>query len=157
MNNHLTEEQFQDYLDNLDNFDKIYFEEHLRICSSCQKNLEIYQELYTALNSDPFPALSNDFSAQVVSAISGPQESRWQLFESGFTIAIFLFGIAASLYFFNPLPFLNNVATNILNNLGEYATKFLPEFNGSMPIFIVAIIIFLLVEIIDKKLIRSRL
>ena len=157
MSNHHTEEQFQDYLDNLDNFDKIDFEEHLRICGSCQKSLEEYRELYTALNTDPFPGLSKDFSSQMVSAISDPQESRWQLLESGFTIALFLFGIAATLYFVNPLPFLTNVAKNILNNFGEYATKFLPDFNGSMSIFIAAIIIFILVELIDKKLLRSRL
>ena len=157
MNNHLTEEQFQDYLDNLDNFDKIDSEEHLRICDSCQKNLAIYQELYTALKTDPFPSLSENFSSQIVSAISDPQESKWQLFESGITIAFFLFGIAASLYFVNPLPFLSNVVKNILNSLGEYAVKFFPDFNGSMSIFIVAIIIFLLVEILDKKIIRSRL
>lgn len=157
MNIHLTEEQIQIYLDNEDNFEKIYIEEHLKSCASCQNNLEGYHGLYSALKKDPFPDLPKDFTAKVISAISDPEESRWQLFESGFTIAFFLFGIAASLYFFNPLPYLTNVAGNILNNFGEYASKFLPEFNGSMPIFIVAILIFLLIEIIDKKIVRPRL
>lgn len=157
MSNHLTDEQIQGYLDNQDSFDNTYILEHLRTCTSCQEILEEYRELYTALNTDPYPALSNDFSAQIVSTISNPEESRWQLFESGFTIAFFLFGIAASLYFVNPLPFIANAVSNIVGNLGEYATKFLPELNGSLPIFIVAIVIFLLVEIIDKKILRPRL
>ena len=157
MGNHLTEEQIQGYLDEQDSFDSKAIEEHLRVCASCQKNLEEYRKLYTALNTDLFSALSNDFSEQVVSAVSGSRESRWQLFESGFIIAFFLIGVAASLYFINPLPFLTNAATNIFNSLGGFAIKILPELNGNLPIFIVAILIFLLVEVIDKKSLRSRL
>jgi hypothetical protein len=88
---HLTEEQIQGYLDKQKSSDTINIEDHLKVCASCQKNLEEYRELYTALNTDHFPSLSKDFSAQIVSAVSDPQESRWQLFESGFTIAFFLF------------------------------------------------------------------
>jgi len=157
MSNHLTEEEFQDYLDKNTRLSSRDIEEHINICGTCQKSLEVYRELYTALETDPFPALTEDFSAQIVSKISEPQESRWQLFESGSIIAFFLFGIAASVYFVNPLPFLTNVVNNIIGNLGAYATKFLPEFNGSLPVFIVAIVILLLVEIIDKKLLRPRL
>ena len=157
MSNHLTEEQIQGYLDKQDSFDSKAIEEHLRVCASCRKSLEEYRKLYTALNTDLFSALANDFSEQVVSAVSGSRESRWQLFESGFIIAFFLIGVAASLYFINPLPFLTNAATNIFNSLGGFATKILPELNGNLPIFIVAILIFLLVELIDKKILRSRL
>jgi hypothetical protein len=156
MSNHLTEEQIQSYLDKKDSMNSIGIEKHLENCVPCQKNLEEYRNLYSALNTDLFSGLPKDFSAKVVAAVSEPQESRWQLFESGFTIAFFLFGIAASLYFFNPLPFLGNIASNIFNNLGGYASKFLPELNGNTPIFIVAILIFLLFEIIDKKILRSR-
>jgi len=157
MSNHLNDEQIQSYLDNQDRFDKTYIQEHLKTCTFCQENLKEYRNLYTALNTDSFPALPKDFSTQIVSAISNPQESRWQFFESGFIIAFFLFGISASLYFVNPLPFIANVVSNIIGNLGEYATKFIPELNGGLPIFIVAIVIFLLVEIIDKKILRPRL
>ena len=157
MSNHLTEEQIQGYLDDQDSFDSKAIKEHLKVCASCQKSLEEYRKLYTALNTDLFSALPNDFSEQVVSAVSGSRESRWQLFESGFIIAFFLFGVAASLYFINPLPFLTNTATNIFNSLGGFAIKILPELNGNLPIFIVAILIFLLVEVIDKKILRSRL
>ena len=157
MSNHLTEEQIQGYLDDQDRFDSIAIKEHLKVCASCQKSLEEYRKLYTALNTDLFSALPNNFSEQVVSVVSGSRESRWQLFESGFIIAFFLFGVAASIYFINPLPFLTNTATNIFNSLSGFATKILPELNGNLPIFIVAILIFLLVEIIDKKILKPRL
>ena len=157
MSNHLTEEQIQGNLDGQDSFDSKAIKEHLKVCASCQKSLVEYRKLYTALNTDLFSALPNDFSEQVVSAVSGSRESRWQLFESGFIIAFFLFGVAASIYFVNPLPFLTNTATNIFNSLSGFATKILPELNGNLPIFIVAILIFLLVELIDKKVLRSRL
>ena len=155
--NHLTEEQIQGYLDDQDSFDSKAIKEHLKVCASCQKSLEEYRKLYSALNTDLFSALPNDFSEQVVSAVSGSRESRWQLFESGFIIAFFLFGVAASIYFINPLPFLTNTAINIFNSLSGFATKILPELNGNLPIVIVAILIFLLVELIDKKVLRSRL
>ena len=157
MNDHITEEQIQDYLDKQDSFDTTDIEKHLKICSSCQKNLAEYQELYAALKSDPYPDLPKDFSTRLLSAISDTQEDKKQLFESGSIMAFFLFGIAASLYFVNPLPFLTSIATNIMNNLGEYTSKFLPELNGNTPIFIAAILIFLLVEIIDKKILKPRL
>ena len=156
MSNHLTEEQIQSYLDKKDSMNSIGIEKHLERCVSCQKNLEEYRNLYSALNTDLFSGLPKDFSAKVVSAVSDPQESRWQIFESGFIIAFFLFGIAASIYFVNPLPFLTNAASNIFNFLGGYATKYLPELNGNLPIFIVAILIFLVVEVVDKKILRSR-
>jgi hypothetical protein len=157
MNDHITEEQIQDYLDKQDSINTSDIEKHLQICSSCQKNLAEYQELYTVLNSDPFPELPKDFSTQVLSAVSDTQESRKQLFESGSIMAFFLFGIAASLYFVNPLPFLTNVITNMMNHLGEYASQFLPELNGNIAIYIAAILIFLLVEIVDKKILKPRL
>ena len=157
MSNHLTEEQIQSYLDKQESIDTKNIEGHLELCASCQKEMEEYRELYAALTADNFLSLSQDFSSQIISAVSGPQESRWQLFESGFTIAFFLFGIAASLYFINPLPFLLKTANSIISSIGLYTTKFFPEINGSLPIFIVAILIFLLVEILDKKVVRSRL
>jgi hypothetical protein len=112
--------------------------------------------IYKALGVNPFPALSKSFSEQVILKISGPKRSRWHFFESGFTIAFFLFGMAASLYFVNPLPFISTFTNNLFGYLGGIASKFLPELNGNIPIFVVAILIFFLIELIDKKVLRSR-
>jgi len=157
MSNHITDIQLQAYLDKQDGLETTNIEEHLKLCASCQKNLEEYQDIYTILNTDPFGKLSRDFSTKIVSAISDPQESRGRLFESGSIIAFFLFGIAVSVYFVNPFPVITNISNNIFINLSEYATKFLPELNGNLPVFIVAILIFLLVEVIDKKILKPRL
>jgi hypothetical protein len=157
MNNHVTDKQLQAYLDKQDGPETATLEEHLKLCASCRKNLEEYQEIYAILNTDPFSNLPKDFSTKIVSVISNPQESRGRLFESGFIIAFFLFGIAVSVYFVNPFPVITNIANNLFINLGEHATKFLPELNGNLPIFIVAILIFLLVEVIDKKILKPRL
>lgn len=157
MNDHITEDQIQDYLDQQDSFPATDIEKHLKICSSCQKNLEEYQELYIALKSEPFSDLSKNFPTRVLSAISDTHEDKKQLFESGSIMAFFFIGIAASLYFVNPLPFFTNVITNMINHLGEFTSKFLPELNGNTPIFIAAILIFLLVEIIDKKILKPHI
>jgi hypothetical protein len=118
--------------------------------------LNEYKQLYGLLETDPFPELSKDFTESVVSKVTSSTESRWQFFESGSIIAFFLFGIAAALYFVNPLPFITNISTTLFSTLSEFVVKFLPELNGHSPIFVVAILIFLLVELIDKKVLRSR-
>ena len=156
MSDHLSEEQIQLYLDNQEIPNVKTVEKHLNECSDCRKRMEEYRQVYVALSSDPFPALPKEFSKQVVSRISGTSESKWQFFESGFIVAFFLIGAAVGLYFINPLPFLSNSIGNFFNNIGGYTTKFLPELNGHIPILIVAVLIFLLVEVIDKKVIRSR-
>jgi hypothetical protein len=157
MSDHLTEELIQLYLDKNEDVNLNYIEEHLNQCPSCLKNIEAYRQIYIGLNSNPFPTLPKDFSQNVLSKISGKEESKLQFFESGIIIAFFLFGIAASLYFVNPLPFITDVTYKIVSYLGGYVSKFLPESNGYLPIFIVAILIFLLVEILDKRVIKSRL
>jgi hypothetical protein len=156
MSDHITEEQIQLYLDNKDDTKFSSIRDHLDACPSCMKNVERYDQLYIALNLDPFPALPEDFSRELLSKIAGSQKSRYNIFESGFTIAFFLFGIAASLYFVNPLPFISKITNSTITYLSEITSKFLPELNGNTPIFIVAILIFLLVELIDKKVLRSR-
>jgi len=156
MSDHLTEEQIQLYLDNKEDTKLSSIRDHLDSCPSCMRNVERYKQLYHALAVDPFPALSEDFSREILSKISGSQKSRYNIFESGFTIAFFLFGIAASLYFVNPLPFLSKITNSTLTYLGGITSKFLPELNGNTPIFVVAILIFLVVELIDKKILRSR-
>jgi hypothetical protein len=153
---HLSDEQIQSYLDKQPNQNIQMIEEHLSACPSCMKSVQEYRQLYTSLETDPFPSLSTDFTERVVSRVSGSEESRWQFFESGFIITFFLFGIAAALYFVNPLPFLTNSINTLVVTISEFAAKFLPELNGNTPIFVVAVLIFLLVELVDKKLLRSR-
>ena len=156
MSDHLTEEQIQSYLDKLESQDVESIEEHLQTCPSCIKNVEDYKMIYLALGTSPFPALSKSFSEQVILKITGQKRSRWYFFESGFTIAFFLFGIAASLYFVNPLPYISTFINNLFGYLGGVVSKFLPELDGNVPIFIVAIFIFFMIELIDKKVLRSR-
>jgi hypothetical protein len=156
MSDHLTEEQIQLYLDKQEFKDMGLIDEHLQSCVSCIKSVEHYKMIYKALGASPFPALSKGFSEQVILKISGQKRSPWHFFESGFTIAFFLFGIAASIYFVNPLPFISTFINNLFRYMGGIASKFLPELNGNIPIFVVAIFIFLLIELIDKKVLRPR-
>lgn len=157
MSDHITEEQIQAYLDKQSSLEAIKIEEHLKICSFCQKSMEEYQEVFAILNTDPNTSLSVDFSKKLISAITAPQETKRRLFESGFIITFFLFGITGSVYFVNPLPFLINFANNFIIKLSGYADNFLPDLKGNYTIFVAALLIFLLVEVIDKKLLRSRL
>ena len=46
MNNHITDKQLQAYLDKQDGPETTNIEDHLKLCASCQKNLEEYHKFY---------------------------------------------------------------------------------------------------------------
>ena len=156
MSDHITDEQIQIYIDERDRSEVVEIEEHLKTCQLCRKNLEEYQILFKALNTDPITNLSTDLSAKITSAISASNETRGRLFESGIIIAFFLLGIATSVYFINPIPFLASASSQLFNNLSGHVIKFLHGLNGNLSLLFVAILIFLLVEVIDEKILSSR-
>jgi hypothetical protein len=154
---HLSDDQIQAYLDSQEIIDKELIEEHLKYCSSCQKNITFYRELYKSLDYDLMPSLPKNFAKQVISGISGTEDSRWYKFESGFIISFFLISIAAVFYFINPLPQLLELGSSIISNTGGFISKWLSVLNGNIPLIVVAFVIFLLIEVVDKKILRPKL
>jgi len=155
--NHLSDDQIQNYLDNPQSSDREKIDQHLSRCSICQQTVNQYCVLYADLKIDFTPVFSKNFSRNVTTALSGSEETRWQKYESGFIVAFFLIGIAVSLYFLNPLPHLTSAGSAIVNYIREYLIKFVPDINGNLPFVIVAILIFFLVQLFDKKLIKPKI
>ena len=153
---HLTDDQIQSYLDNPEITNREKIEQHLSICSICRQAVAQYRALYTDLQKDFAPAFSRNFSKNVITALSGSEENRWQRYESGFIAAFFLVGIAVSFYFLNPLPHLTSAGVAIVDYVKEYLFKYVTNINGNLPFIAIAIVIFFLVQIFDKKLIKPK-
>ena len=154
---HLSDEQIQAYLDGQLSINTNKIEEHLESCPGCQKNLMVYREVYTSLGTDHLPALPKNFSKGVVSAVSGKSESLWQKLESGSILSFFLISIALCFYFLNPLPQILKAGSSMIHFVGELFNDALAMFNGNVPLMIIALVILFLIEVLDRRLLRSKL
>jgi hypothetical protein len=98
---HLTEEEIQDYLDNIPGSGNSFVEEHLRSCQLCQKALEGYKRLYAGLKTDKGFELSPDFTEKVFSKLSSvpASKSRLNYIEIFLVILGLIAGICIPLYF----------------------------------------------------------
>ncbi len=153
---HLSDEQIQQYLDDKVRNNGLAIEEHLKSCQGCQHNYHLYKTLYSSLQSDTIPELSQTFASNVISNIPESAESKWEKFESGFVISLILIGLAISFYFINPLPFLAEIGNSFLSRLPSYGSDILSKLNGNLSFVLIAVVIFFLVEIFDKKLIKPK-
>lgn len=153
---HLSDDQIQNYLDNPRSSEREKIDQHLSSCSICQQTVHHYRTLYADLTLDFTPAFSKNFSKNVITALSSLEESRLQRYESGFIVAFFLIGIAVGLYFLNPLPHLTSVGNDIVIYIKVYLIKYVPDINFNLPFVVVVILIFFLIQILDKKLIKPK-
>jgi len=153
---HLSDEQIQQYLDDRDRNNGLDIEEHLKSCPDCQKNFDQYKGLYSSLQIDTVPKLSPNFAHNVVSSLPDITENKWEQYESGFVISLVLIGLAISFYFINPLPFLAETGNAVLSKLPSYGSDLLSKLNGNLPFVLIAIVIFFLVEVFDKKLLKPK-
>jgi hypothetical protein len=154
---HLSDTQIQSYLDNNTGSEISHIETHLRQCSRCRLELDLYRELYLNLEKDVLPALPADFATKVISGLPVKNQSRWEKIESGFMVAIILISLAVSFYFINPLTFLSETGSSILHKLPAIGIDLFARLNGNLPFVLIALLIFFIVEVFDKKLLKPKL
>jgi hypothetical protein len=154
---HLSDDQIQSYLDDRSNSTAPDVQEHLRSCAQCQRKTDHYRMLYSSLDQDPVPPLPANFASKIISRLAARHKPQWEKYESGFIVAFFLIGIAVSLYFINPLPLLTSTGNTILKGLQEYGSNLLIGQHGNLTLIIIALMIFVLVELIDKMILKPRL
>ena len=153
---HLNDKQIQDYLDNRTPDKSSFVANHLRQCTRCRQELALYRELYMTLEKDPLPKLPVDFADKVIARLPVAGGSRWDKLESGFIAAIILVTLAVSTYFVNPLPLLIETGKSLWHNLPFLNSDLLSKLNGNLSLLLIAVLIFLLVEVFDKKLIKHK-
>lgn len=65
---HLTDSEIQGYLDRGSDGDESRISEHIGFCSQCREQLELYRDLYSALEDDCGIGLSAGFAERVASS-----------------------------------------------------------------------------------------
>ena len=81
MSAHLSEQEFQKYLDQQTTSKEVQqIEQHLAECVNCQQELHIYQEIYQALQQEPDFSLPTDFTYKVTSRLSAEKKSFFPRF-----------------------------------------------------------------------------
>ena len=76
MNSHLTDDEFQSYLDGTLDMDIREVDRHLKECPACRGGLERYRDLYRALSEDPFPYAKGNLAPQVLRRIELIRERK---------------------------------------------------------------------------------
>jgi hypothetical protein len=164
---HISDEDLQAYLDGDTAIDTAEIEQHIKSCTVCQTALRAYQEVYHAIESEPVAELAADFSSKVVADIKGKLENKSQLQETLLLLAFFLVGSGVSFYLVNPLPSLINKfkEMNIFKEMNSFKEMFssalqfidqlLPALNGYASIIVMAVLILIVVQILDKKILKT--
>ncbi len=75
---HISDDEIQDYLDGNITSEKESIEAHLRLCKTCQTNLELYRELYGELASEGSMELSADFADTVISRLQTTEAKKFR-------------------------------------------------------------------------------
>ena len=87
---HLTDTEFQDYLDKDFHGNNIYSHNHLNECKLCRQELHQYRLLYSGLKEDNGYNLNPGFSETVLTRIIANQPVKTR---SMFERVVFLFGM----------------------------------------------------------------
>jgi hypothetical protein len=98
MSAHLSEREFQQYLDQKATGKEVQqIEQHLANCTNCQQELHLYREMYRALQQEPDFSLPADFSYKVMSRLTADKKSFLQRFY--FENFLVILGILAAVIF----------------------------------------------------------
>ena len=154
---HLSEEQIQDYVDRITISNREEIEDHLNSCSICQTNLEAYYQVFSSLKSEKPVELSPDFANKVISSLKPNNGKYWQHLELFFLVLIAIAGIGASFYYLKPVPVLINMGTNALNGMSKIIEMIPVSLNGNFLVISIVLMILVLVEFFDRKLLKTRL
>ena len=100
MNNHLSEMQIQEWLVDGKKPDP-ELSDHLEYCEACRTNLASYEAVFTAITSNPRPALDFDLSELVLTGITKRKPPfSWSAFSVYLLGAVCLAGAAIPAYLY---------------------------------------------------------
>lgn len=98
---HLSDDEIQGHLDGDTSYSREEITAHLETCPMCRLRLEQYKSIFGELNIDSIPSLPPEFAASVMAGIRPekpvsifPRLTPWLSYA-----AIFIFGVAVSIYF----------------------------------------------------------
>lgn len=165
---HLTDDQLQAYLDGtLAETDAV--EVHFASCPHCRQALEVYRQLYAAIEEEAAPELSPDFVDRVMTRLPESEfTADAEVFAGGFRlrdslafIVAIMAAIAAAVYFLNPVTLFRSVEDVSAPSLADntYLSAFLKDLSGlhlDVSIVLFTILTFLGIALIDRILAHRR-
>jgi len=154
---HLNEQQMQRYMENYLLEDKDQIDQHLVACSECQNKINAYREVYQALRTDPLPALSDQFSQDVMHKLNISPEKSWAWREYLFSGVVVLVAIASLLFWTKPWSIFKAIAQAIGEQVNLFTGSILPVFSGKLGLILMICAILVVIEVLDYKFLRPRL
>jgi predicted anti-sigma-YlaC factor YlaD len=155
--NHLNDEQIQMYLDKTAHQNSSQIEAHLSSCAQCREKYLLYKDIYYELTQDKFPALSTEFSRNIMNHLAG--KSRRSLFQNEFFLsglAIFI-AITGMLLWIQPWDLLQRFFLGVGEQTGLFINSLKHLFGGRFTLIALIFLVLIIIEIIDYKFIRPRL
>lgn len=153
---HISDQEIQSFLDGIDMEKRALIQEHLDSCSLCQNTLKTYQEIYRSISTAEISELSPGFSDRVMADLERKLENKSQLKETLALIGLFLVGSIVSFYFVNPFSSLLHLFKNLFSTAIQYIDKILPTLNGYSSIIIMVVLILIVIEVLDKKVVKTK-
>lgn len=160
---HLSESDFQDYLDANISERKTEITSHLEACKICRNKLKHYEMLYKGLKADQIPSLSADFSKSVIEKIQieSVAEERQPIWVLILSIAGAALGLGVAGYFLNFARILGSIR---IEGIKEYISEQLyasigrpiEALNIDMTFVIITGLILIIVGAIDYMIRRGK-
>jgi anti-sigma factor RsiW len=165
---HATDEQLQAYLDGtLAETDVV--EAHLASCPHCRQALEVYRQLYTAIEKEAAPELSPDFADRVLARLPESENiADAEEFARGFRlrdslvfIVAFIAAISGAVYFLKPMTLFRSVENVSTPSLADntYLSAFLKDLSGlhlDVSIILFTVLTFIGIALFDRVLVHRR-
>ena len=153
---HISDDEIQSFLDGIDMENRALIQEHLDGCSLCQNSLKTYQEVYRSISTAEISELAPGFSDRVMADLERKLENKSKLKETLSLIGLFLVGSAVSFYFVNPFTSLVNLFKALFSTTIQYIEQILPTFSGYSSIIIMVVLILIVIEVLDKKVVKTK-
>jgi hypothetical protein len=156
--NHLTEEEIQEYLDGNPSTSAVDIQNHLESCERCSHAMAQYRALYGQLTAEPGYKLSKNFAQSIISKLDAAESSPFSfpLTEIIIIVVGVIIALAAAVYFVDMKPLLQSFAKISFPRLGLNTSLFTPvknllnDLNGSLILIPFAGLALLSVALIDR-------
>ena len=153
---HLDDQQIQMYLDNTLHGNTAEVNIHLESCEDCRQKIAEYRAIYQVLEKDPYPALSANFSKNVIDKLQ--VKRKFQLLSNEYLqsgLVIFT-AIAVLMILMKPWDILRDILQSTGNQVAIFLTSLPPLLGGKVHLVVGICVILLIIEIIDYKFLRPR-
>jgi archaellum biogenesis protein FlaJ (TadC family) len=153
---HLTDEEFQKYLDKDSSINRTEINTHLEKCKACRTQYLAYKSLYGGLSNETGFMLSANFSDKVVGQLKNQKEKRTQFFEGILISVAIIISLGITAYFSNLDRLLFSLFEPNISNMEVFFQHFGSLLSGKSFIVLFALLILIIIGFADKLIFRFK-